>query len=168
MNKIISKPFLETLFIRQNEYHKSSVLGHTFKVFLSALIFKKFDFLMATLLHDIGKPYTAYKDEKDIISEIPSWSFTNHEEISYQLIKNIPFISNKTKMLVRYHYIIRDMKKSKEKNKIGRYKRLKRMWNKLDEDFKKDLYCFLIFDDLGKSSYKNIFCNFCKEDFCKD
>ncbi|SFV66392.1 hypothetical protein MNB_SM-4-1334 [hydrothermal vent metagenome] len=45
----------------------------------------------AGLLHDVGKPFTAFKkDEEDY--DFNEWSFTDHEERSYQIIKNWPFI----------------------------------------------------------------------------
>jgi hypothetical protein len=104
--------------------------------------------LPAALLHDIGKPIVAFQDESDKLSG--EYSFTNHEEISYQLIKNIPFISNYTKELVRYHYLLRGMEVSKRKGKIAKYKRMKRIYDKLDPSFVQDLKKFIIYDDLGK------------------
>lgn len=103
--------------------------------------------LLAGLLHDIGKPYVAYQDEKDKITG--EYSFHNHEEVSYHLIKNWP-ISTYTKKLVRYHYLIRGMKKAKEKNQLSKYRRLKRIYTNLDSNFIKDLKIFLHCDDLGK------------------
>ena len=71
-----------------------------------------FKFFAAGLLHDIGKPSTAFKKDAEDI-EFHEYSFTDHEERSYQIIKNWPFISQFTKDVVRYHYLIRDIKKSK-------------------------------------------------------
>ena len=105
-------------------------------------------FIACGLLHDVGKPFSAYQDEGDVIDG--TYSFTNHEELSYQIIKKWKFLSSYSKDLVRYHYLIRDMKKSKKKGKIARYKRLMRTWDSLDEDFKKDLSQFLTYDDQGK------------------
>ncbi len=99
-------------------------------------------------MHDIGKPFVAYiKDEEDI--EYNEYSFTDHEEFSYQIIKNWFFISGHTKKIVRYHYLIRDIKKSKVED-LKRYKIKKAIWETLDEDTKKELARFLIYDDLGK------------------
>jgi len=107
-----------------------------------------FKFFAAGLLHDVGKPFTAFKkDEEDI--EFDEYSFTDHEEMSYQLIKNIPFISKHTKELVRYHYLIRDIKKSKTED-LQRYEVKKAIWDKLDDEMKVELERFLIYDDLGK------------------
>lgn len=103
--------------------------------------------LLAGLLHDIGKPYVAFQDEEDKITG--EYSFHNHEEISYHLIKNWP-ISTYTKKLVRYHYLIRGMKKAKEKKLFSKYKRLKKIYENLDSNFIKDLEIFLECDDLGK------------------
>lgn len=103
---------------------------------------------MAGLLHDISKPICAYQDEKDKITG--EYSFTNHEEISYQMIKNWNFISDYSKNLVRYHYLIRGMINAKNKNQIGKYNRMKRKYDKLDNKFIKDLKLFLIYDDLAK------------------
>lgn len=153
-NNFISKPYLKSLLWKQNHWHKHGVLLHTLRVtyyVIKNMGFNK-DFILAGLLHDVGKPLVAYQDEKD--KTRGTYSFTNHEEVSYQVIKNWNFISNKTKDLVRYHYIIRDLIKSKEKNKMGRYNRLMRSWNKLDSNLKEELNLFLGCDDLGKGYTK--------------
>ena len=106
--------------------------------------------LAAAFLHDIWKPYVAYQNEKDKITG--EYSFHNHEEISYHIIKNWK-ISSYTKNLVRYHYIIRGMEKAKERNLLGVYKRLKRSFDKLDDNFIEDLKLFMKFDDMGKISF---------------
>ena len=67
--------------------------------------------IVAGLLHDIGKPIIAYQDKEDKITN--EYSFHNHEELSYQIIKNWK-VSSYTKQLVRYHYLIRGMSKAKE------------------------------------------------------
>lgn len=148
MNKILSKNFLTTLFVKQNKWHNHSVLMHTLKVTYECIKGKDYRFITAGLLHDIGKPFSAYQDEKDILSG--TYSFTNHEELSYMIIKNWPFVSDYTKKMVRYHYIIRDMQKCKEKGKFARYNRLHKIWDKFDNDFKKELGRFMKYDDLGK------------------
>ena len=104
----------------------------------------------AGFLHDIGKPYVAFQDEKDKITN--KYSFHNHEEISYHIIKNWK-ISSYTKNLVRYHYLLRGMQKAKEKNHLGRYNRMKRTFDKLDISFVEELELFMKFDDLGKISF---------------
>ena len=104
--------------------------------------------LAAALLHDIGKPFVAFKkDEEDW--DFDEWSFTDHEERSYQIIKNWPFLSDYTKNLVRYHYLIRDIRKSKKED-LARFAQKKAIWDKLDDAFKADLERFLRYDDLGK------------------
>ncbi len=147
-NKIFSKPFLDSLFFTQNKWHQHGVLLHTLKVVYYTLKHGNFKMLAAALLHDIGKPFVAFKkDEED--REFDEWSFTDHEEKSYQIIKNWPFISDYTKDLVRYHYLIRDLKKSKKED-LERYAQKKPIWDALDDDLKKDLELFLHYDDLGK------------------
>jgi len=104
--------------------------------------------LGAGLLHDVGKPFTAFvKDEEDVAFN--EYSFTDHEERSYQIIKNWKFVSEYTKNLVRYHYLIRDIKKSKIES-IERYTQKQNIWNSLDEEMQEELRRFLHYDDLGK------------------
>jgi len=147
-NKIFSKPFLDSLFFTQNKWHQHGVLLHTLRVFYYTLKHGEFKMLAAALLHDIGKPFSAFKkDEEDF--EFNEWSFTDHEERSYQIIKNWPFLSDYTKNLVRYHYLIRDIKKSKKED-LERYAKKKPIWDSLDEEFQEDLRRFLKYDDLGK------------------
>jgi len=147
-NKIFRKIFWITLFWKQNEWHQHSVLGHTLKVVWHILKNREFQMLSAGFLHDIGKPIVAFQDEGDRLTG--EYSFTNHEEISYQLIKKVPFISEYTKKLVRYHYLIRGMEVSKRKGREAKYKRMKRIYDELNETFIKDLEKFIVFDDLSK------------------
>jgi len=104
----------------------------------------------AAVLHDIGKPIIAFQDEKD--KTTGEYSFHNHEELSYQIIKNWK-ISTYTKNLVRFHYLIRGMSKAKQRNQIGKYKRMKRSYDSLDDNFRKELKLFMKFDDLAKKSF---------------
>lgn len=142
--------FLNSLIWRQNRHHKHGVIVHTLKVVYYLLKFKQFKMLAAGLLHDIGKPFVAFQDESDLKKDSISYSFVNHEEASYQIIKNWKFISDYTKDIVRYHYIIRDMNLSLKKDKIERYRRLKRIWDCIPNDIRNDLVEFLKCDDLGK------------------
>jgi predicted HD phosphohydrolase len=147
-NPIFSKIFLKSLFFTQNKWHQHGVLLHTLRVTYYCLKGGDYRFFAAGLLHDIGKPFTAFvKDEED--REFNEYSFTDHEERSYQIIKNWPFISEYTKLLVRYHYLIRDMHKSKKEDLV-RYALKKSIWDSLDKDLQKDLEQFLVYDDLGK------------------
>jgi len=147
-NSIFSKAFLDSLFFTQNKWHQHGVLLHTLRVVYYTLKHRDFKMLCAAFLHDIGKPFSAFKkDQEDF--DFDEWSFTDHEERSYQIIKKWPFISDYTKKLVRYHYLIRDIRKSKYEDP-QRYLRKKKIWDTLDEDFKKDLERFLKYDDLGK------------------
>jgi len=147
-NSFFSKPFLKSLFIVQNKWHQHGVLVHTFRVLYNVLKAKDYRFVASAIFHDIGKPFVAFKkDEEDI--EFDEYSFTDHEEKSYQIIKNWFFLSNYTKQIVRYHYLLRDMQKSKEED-TSRYIQKKEIWNTISEDMKTDLKKFLIYDDLAK------------------
>ena len=150
MNKIYSKNFWKSLLYRQNDYHRYGVFRHTLMVVYHLFRDSQYKMLMAGVLHDFGKPYTAHADAKDIYRGRGELSFTNHEEISYQIIKNWSFISEYTKLIVRYHYLIRGMKKAKEKNQLAKYKRLQRVWNSLSKELQNDLANFLKADDLAK------------------
>ena len=147
-NSFFSIPFLRSLFFIQNEWHQHGVFVHTLRVVYYTLKAGEFKMLMAALLHDVGKPFSAFvKDEDDV--KYGEYSFTDHEERSYQIIKNWPFISEYTKNLVRYHYLIRDIKKSATEN-ISRHEVKSKIWNTLDSKMHEDLKIFLYFDDLGK------------------
>ena len=146
--RILKKEFFITLCCIQNKWHRYGVFRHTMMVVYHALKAKQYKMIAAGFLHDISKPLVAYQDEEDI--EVGEYSFTNHEEISYQIIKNWPFISSYTKLLVRNHYLLRGMKNAKKKEQFGKHNRMKRRYDKLDIEFIKDLELFLIFDDLAK------------------
>jgi len=147
-NSIFSKPFLDSLFFTQNKWHQHGVFLHTLRVTYYSLKAGEWNFFAAALLHDIGKPFCAFKkDEEDF--EFHEWSFTDHEERSYQIIKNWFFLSEYTKKIVRYHYLIRDIRKSKVEDP-QRYKEKIAIWNTLDESMKEDLARFLSYDDAGK------------------
>jgi CRISPR/Cas system-associated endonuclease Cas3-HD len=123
-------------------------LLHTLRVVFYILKAGDFRMLAAGFLHDVGKPSTAFKkDEED--EEFHEWSFTDHEERSYEMIKDCSFVSEYTKKLVRYHYLIRDIKKSKKED-LERYVQKQAIWDTLDEEMKMDLKIFLTHDDAGK------------------
>ena len=145
--RIFKKEFFITLFIKQNKWHRFGILIHTLAVAFHIFKAKKYSMLSAAFLHDVGKPYVAYQNEEDKITG--EYSFHNHEEASYRIIKDWK-ISEYTKKLVRYHYLIRGMQKAKEKNHLARYNRMKRTFENLDEGFIKELELFMYFDDLGK------------------
>lgn len=149
--RLKNRCFWISLFVRQNEYHKYSVLFHTLAVTTQTIKAKQYKMITAALLHDIGKPFSAYQKPEDI--EDGYFSFTNHEEFSYHIIKNWPFISDYTKNLVRYHYIIRDLGKSKKKGNLSRHYRLKKRYDKLNLDFQKEIALFMSLDDKGKKSF---------------
>jgi predicted HD phosphohydrolase len=147
-NSFFSKPFLKSLFFTQNKWHQHGVLVHTLRVVYHVIKRGNYKLLAAAFLHDIGKPFTAYvKDEED--REFNEYSFTDHEERSYEIIKSWPFISDYTKNMVRYHYLIRDIEKSKKED-LKRYAEKKDIYDALDDETKEDLAEFLICDDLGK------------------
>ncbi len=147
-NSPFSKPFLESLFFVQNKWHQHGVFVHTLKVVYFILMHREYKLFASGLLHDIGKPFTAFKKDKEDF-EFNEYSFTDHEERSYQIIKNWPLISEYSKDIVRYHYLIRDIKKSKKENP-QRYREKKAIWDTLDKSMKDDLMRFLHYDDLGK------------------
>lgn len=154
-NSFFSREFLESLFLIQNKWHQHGVLVHTLRVTYYALKAGDFKFFAAGLLHDIGKPFTAYKKDAEDI-EYGEYSFTDHEEKSYQIIKDWFFISDYTKQIVRHHYLIRDLIKSKKED-LSRYDSKKKIWDLLDLDIKKDLERFLLYDDLGKGRKRRQF-----------
>ena len=148
-NNIISKIFWITLLFRQNKWHRYGVLLHTLKVVFAVIKSGDYRFFGTALFHDVGKPFVAYQDEEDVL--VNEYSFTDHEEKSYQIVKNWFFLSPWTKDMIRYHYIIRDMKNSKKKGNFKRFVRLEEAWKTFDDEFIKDLEQFLIYDDYGKS-----------------
>lgn len=150
-NNIFTKPFLKTLFWKQNSHHKHGVLIHTLRVVYHIVKKRKFKMLLAGLLHDIGKPFVAYQKEEDIASK--EYSFTDHEEMSYLIIKDWKFVSDYTKKLVRYHYLIRDIEKHKRKDP-QRSRQKREIWNSLSESMRRDLSIFMKYDDLGKGIKK--------------
>ncbi len=147
MNSILTKPFLKTLFWKQNRHHRHGVLVHTLRVTYCTLINRNYKMIPAALLHDIGKPVVAYQKAEDI--PLGEYSFTDHEEKSYEMIKEWRFVSDYTKELVRYHYLIRDIIKHKSKDP-KRYKEKKEIWDVLSPNMQKDLTYFLGYDDCGK------------------
>lgn len=147
-NKILSKSFLTTLFVKQNKWHRYSVLRHTLAVTWSCIKEGDYRFIVAALLHDIGKPFVSAQDEKDI--KRGTYSFIDHEECSYQIIKNVPFLSDRTKDLIRWHYLIRDIYLSNIKGRVERHDEKKAIWDSLPEDLQKELAIFLRHDDNGK------------------
>lgn len=147
-NKFYSIPFLESLFFTQNKWHQHGVFVHTLRVVYYVIKHGQYRFIPAAILHDFGKPVTAFvKDTED--AEFGEYSFTDHEEMSYNIIKNWSFVSEYTKNLVRYHYLIRDIKKSKTED-LPRYAKKLEIWESLDSELHRDLELFLICDDLGK------------------
>ncbi len=104
--------------------------------------------LLGALLHDIGKPFSAFPNNRG------TYSYKNHAEVSYQLIKNLGFISDYTKNLVRYHFLLRSTEKAKEKGKIAEYKKGLTVIQTLDTQFKRDLELFQTLDDRAKKFQK--------------
>ena len=136
------------MFFVQNKWHQHGILVHTLRVVYYTLKAKEFKMVGAAFFHDIGKPFTAFvKDKED--REFNEYSFTDHEERSYQIIKNWPFLSEYTKNMVRYHYLIRDMHLSETRN-TERHLEKKAIWESLSEKMQMDLTLFLTLDDQGK------------------
>ena len=147
----MSKPFFKTLFWKQNGHHGHGVLIHTLRVAFHAFKAKDYKMIPAAFLHDIGKPVVAYQKDEDIL--LGEYSFTDHEEKSYKLIKEWRFVSTYTKTIVRYHYLIRDRHKHKTKDPI-RYAEKTEDWERLTPEIQDDLKRFLKYDDLGKGKRK--------------
>ncbi len=146
-NTLFTKPFLKTFLWKQNKHHRHGVFLHTMRVAYYALINGDLKMLPAAFLHDVGKPLVAYQKEEDIA--LNEYSFTDHEEKSYEVIKNLSFVSDYTKQLVRYHYLMRDIDKHKFKDP-KRYTEKKAIWEGLSTEIQADLMIFLKYDDLGK------------------
>lgn len=142
---------LLTTFWKQNSYHQHGVLIHTLRVTWNIIKYRHWQMVPAALLHDLGKPASAHQKPEDIINN--EFSFTNHEERSYEMIKDWWFISDYTKHLVRHHYLIRRMGKAKQKG-LSEYSSLKSTWDSFTPEFQKDLANFLKCDDLGKGKKK--------------
>lgn len=139
---------MRSLFLVQNKYHQHGVFVHTMRVVYYTLKAGDFKLLGAAFFHDIGKPFVAFeKDDEDV--EFNEYSFTDHEEMSYEIVKNWFFLSDYSKKIIRYHYLIRDIKKSKHED-LARYEKKLLIWNSLNDAFCLDLERFLKYDDLGK------------------
>jgi predicted HD phosphohydrolase len=109
---------------------------------------KQYRFIVPALLHDIGKPFCAYQDSSD--QRIGTYSFTNHEELSWMIVKRWSFLSVWTKEIIRYHYLVRDMHLCEMKGKTARLKRIQKRWDKLSPQMQEDLKLFIQIDDVGK------------------
>lgn len=147
LKRIFRIDFLKSFLYKQNKWHAHGVFLHTMYVVYYVLKNKEYKMLAAAFLHDIAKPIIAYQNNSD--KTTGEYSFTNHEEISYQIVKNWP-LSTYTKKLIRYHYLLRGMSNSKKRNQMGKYHRMKRSYDSLSDSFKEDLTKFMIFDDLAK------------------
>jgi len=150
MNTIYSKNFWKSLLYRQNDHHRYGTFRHSMMVVYHLVKAGNYQMAMAGVLHDIGKPLVAKPDAKDIERGRGELSFTNHEELSYQIIKEWSFIGDHTKQLVRHHYLIRGIVKAKQKGQFAKHRRLQRVWNSLSAEMKDDLAIFLKADDLAK------------------
>ena len=146
-NLVTLKTLLVTIFWKQNNFHAHGVLIHTLRVTWEIIKTRHWKMIPAGLLHDVGKPIAAHQKPEDVINN--EYSFTDHEDRSFQIIKNWPFVSEYTKNLVRYHYLIRRMSKAKKKE-ISEYDSLRKTYDSFTPEFKKDLSIFLRCDDLGK------------------
>ena len=145
------KTILITTFWKQNSWHQYGVLRHTLMVTWACIRRGHFRMITAGLLHDIGKPFSATQKPEDIINK--EYSFTDHEELSYQIIKNWPLISDYSKNLVRHHYLIRRKGKAKSKG-LAEYDSLQKTWESLSPEFQSELAIFMRCDDEGKGKPK--------------
>ena len=150
MNTILHKNFWKSLIYRQNDFHRYGVFRHSVMVVYHLVKMKQYKMITAGVMHDFGKPFVAKPDAKDIAKGNGELSFTNHEEISYLIIKRWSFVSDYTKQVVRHHYLIRGMSKAKQKGNTAKHRRLQKVWNGLSQELKDDLAIFLKADDLAK------------------
>jgi len=150
MNTLYNRYFWKSLLYRQNDHHRYGVFRHTMMVAYHLIKVKEFRLVPAAIMHDLGKPLCAKPDAKDIAKGRGEMSFTNHEELSYRLIKDWGFVSEYTKLIVRHHYLIRGMSKAKKKEEFSKHRRLQRVWDNLTPQMKDDLGIFLKADDLAK------------------
>lgn len=148
MKRILRRDFFISLFWKQNDWHKHGVLVHTLRVVQECIKAKRYDFIPAAIFHDIGKPFVAYQDESDKLKG--TYSFHNHEEISFQIIKRWPFLSDKTKSLVRYHYLLRAIMKTQEKGQVAKNVYYIKKLERQSDSFKQDLKIFQKIDDIAK------------------
>lgn len=146
--RIFRKEFFITSFWKQNKWHRHGVFIHTVRLIYQCIINRKYSYIPAAILHDIGKPIIAHQTEKDKINK--EYSFTNHEEISYRMICKYSFISNFTKYLVRYHYIHRAIDKSLRKGNFKKYARLEKKYKKINPILISHLQTFQELDDIAK------------------
>lgn len=145
------KVLFVTTFIKQNKWHNSGVFGHTLKVMAQVVKHNDWKFFTAAVLHDIGKPLIAFQNEADKITD--TYSFVDHEEAGYLVVKDWRFLSDWNKNIVRHHYLVRDMMKSKEKGNVSRYNAKKAIWNNLSEEMQKELKQFMQYDDAAKKGW---------------
>ncbi len=139
---------ITTVFWKQNKHHKYGVLLHTLKVVYHVVQKRLYRMIPAAFLHDISKPFVAYQKPEDI--PVHEYSFTDHEEESYRMVRNLRGIGKYTKDLVRYHYLLRDMSKCLKRHQIDRYAEKKRIWDNLPANFQQDLRRFQKCDDAAK------------------
>lgn len=141
------KTQLITLLWKQNSYHQHGIIVHTLRVTWELIKARHWRMVAAGLLHDFGKHLSAHQKPEDVINN--EYSFTDHEERSFELIKDWPLVSDYTKNLVRWHYLIRRKGKAKQKG-LAEYEELEKTWQSFTPEFQKDLAIFLKCDDLGK------------------
>ena len=146
---VLRKAFWKSLLWKQNSHHQHGVALHTLRVMWHVVKHGELKMIPAALLHDIGKPFVAYQKPEDI--PLGEYSFTDHEEASYQIIKDWSWIGDYTKQLVRYHYLIRDIAKHTTKDP-KRAEEKQKIWESLDPAMQKDLKRFLQYDDAGKGT----------------
>ncbi|MCD6435191.1 MAG: HD domain-containing protein [Clostridiales bacterium] len=155
MGKRYGFNFWKSLLYHQNKHHAHGVFIHTLKVVYHLGKKGRWDLVPAGVLHDIAKPLTAQPDQDDIDEGLGGLSFEHHEFFGWYLIRNWPtwLVSDYTKNVVRYHYLIRGMTKAKIKGNYAKYRRLRRIWDKLSPEFQEDLGAFMLADDRGKKAW---------------
>jgi hypothetical protein len=73
-NRILSIPFLKSLFFIQNEWHQHGVFLHTLRVTYYTVKAKDLKLISAALLHDIIDNKLNLKEENDLVAVFKFYS----------------------------------------------------------------------------------------------
>jgi len=77
------------------------------------------------------------------------YSFINHEEVGYRIVAKWPFLSGYTKLLVHWHYLLRDIEKHRTKNPYRAPVKARKLAC-LSPGIQEALRTFLLYDDKAK------------------
>jgi hypothetical protein len=140
LKNLFTKKFWHTLLFKQNNQYPYGIIIYNIKTLWNILKNKDYRFIPVALLHTIGKPFAAYQTQKDIINK--EYSFTDHEEVSYQIIQNYSFINQWTKDMVRYHNLLNIINTNEQNNASHKNQHYKKIHWELDDSFIDDLKQF--------------------------